>query len=90
MNKNELIDTIATQLNKSKQETEAFINTFIDVISSETAQGNKVQLTGFGTFDRRYKAPREGRNPKTGESLLIPAKYLPVFKAGKAFKELCS
>ncbi|KUG05082.1 dna-binding protein hbsu [hydrocarbon metagenome] len=90
MNKNGLIDAIATQLSKSKDGTEAFINTFIDVVSAEIARGNRVQLTGFGTFERRLQTAREGRNPRTGESLQIPAKYHPVFKAGKAFKDLCN
>ncbi len=90
MNKNELINVVATQLSKSRQEAEAFINTFIDVVSGEIARGNRVQVTGFGTFERKLKPSREGRNPKTGESLQIPAKYHPVFKAGKVFKELCN
>ncbi len=90
MNKNELIDAVATELRRSKHETEAFVNIFLGIISEEISQGKRVQLTGFGTFERRLKDARKGRNPRTGELLQIAARYYPVFKPGKNLKEQCN
>lgn len=88
MNRSDLIAIIAEQLCKSKIEVDAFLNAFMDVITEEVSEGNKVQLAGFGTFERRERPPRKGRNPQTGEILDIPLTFSPVFKPGKNFKRL--
>ena len=87
MNKKELIEAIAERAEFTKKDTEAFLQAFVDVIEDAVAEGKKVQLIGFGSFEPRERAEREGRNPKTGEVIKIPASTVPVFKAGKEFKE---
>ena len=86
MNKAELINAVADKAGLSKKDTEAAINAAIDVISACLAEGDKVQLVGFGAFKSR--AERIGRNPKTKESIKIPASKVPVFKPGKALKDV--
>ena len=88
MNKTELVAAMAEQTNLSKKDAEAALKAFIDVVSEELVNGGKIQLVGFGTFEVSERAAREGRNPQTGESLMIKACKMPKFKPGKAFKEL--
>ena len=88
MNKTELVAAMAEQTNLSKKDAEAALKAFIDVVSEELKKGEKVQLVGFGTFEVSERAAREGRNPKTGESMKIEACKTPKFKAGKALKDL--
>ena len=64
------------------------INAFIETIQDTISNGDSVQLVGFGTFERRRREARTGRNPQTGEELQIPASNIPAFKAGKIFKDL--
>ena len=85
MNKTELVAAMAEQTQLSKKDAEA---AFIDVVSEEMKKGEKVQLVGFGTFEVSERAAREGRNPATGESMVIKASKAPKFKAGKALKDL--
>ena len=87
MNKAELINATAEKAGLSKKDTETAINAAIDAISAALAQGDKVQLVGFGSFEVKQRAARLGRNPKTKEELKIPASKVPVFKAGKALKD---
>ncbi|MFB2768571.1 HU family DNA-binding protein [Pelatocladus sp. BLCC-F211] len=87
MNKGELVDAIASQVSVTKKQAEAVLNAFIDTITENVADGNKVVLVGFGTFERRERKERMGRNPKSGEEMLIPATTVPAFSAGKVFKE---
>lgn len=87
MNKAELVSAVATQLCKSRTETEAFVNTLLETIIKEVSSGNKVQLAGFGTFEKRERASRVGRNPQTGETITIPSLSFPGFKPGKNFKK---
>ena len=89
MNKQELITKMIEKTNTdlSKRTVEEFVNTFIDSVKESVAQGESVQLIGFGTFDVRERAARYARNPQTGEEIMIPAKKVPAFKPGKAFKE---
>jgi len=87
MNKVELINAMAAQTGLSKKDTEATLNSFINVISNELAKEEKVQLIGFGTFETRKRAARTGRNPQTGKELKIDAATVPAFKAGKALKD---
>ena len=88
MNKTELVAAMAEQTQLSKKDAEAALKAFIDVVSEELKKGEKVQLVGFGTFEVSERAAREGRNPKTGESMKIEACKTPKFKAGKALKDL--
>ena len=88
MNKAELISAIVSETGLSKKDTEATINSFVNVISNELAKKEKVQLIGFGTFETRERAARTGRNPQTGKELKIAASTTPAFKAGKALKDI--
>ena len=87
MNKAELINAAAEKAALSKKDTEAAVNAAIEVITAALADGEKVQLVGFGAFEVKKRAERIGRNPKTKESIKIPASKVPVFKAGKALKD---
>lgn len=87
MNKQELINAIANETGISKKDTEATINSFVNVVSNALVNKDKVQLIGFGTFETRERAERTGRNPQTGEEMKIEASTVPAFKAGKALKE---
>ena len=71
----------------TKKDSEAALKAFIDSVQGALANGEKVSLIGFGTFETRERAAREGRNPRTREVINIPACTVPVFKAGKEFKE---
>ena len=88
MNKSELIAAIATKTGETKKDAEATLNAFVNVVSETLAKGDKVQLVGFGSFEVRKRAARKGRNPQTKEEIKIPASKSPVFKAGKALKDL--
>ena len=87
MNKAELIDVVAKKIDGTKKEAEAAVNAFIESVEEALVKGDKVQLIGFGTFETRERAAREGRNPRTKETITIPASTVPVFKAGKEFKD---
>ena len=87
MNKAELINAVAEKAGLSKKDTETVVNATIDVIAGTLADGDKVQLVGFGSFEVKKRAARVGRNPKTKESIETPASVVPVFKAGKALKD---
>ncbi len=88
MNKAELVAAIAAKTGESKKATEAAVNAFTEVIAEALKGGDKVQLVGFGSFEVRKRAARKGRNPQTKEEIKIPASKAPVFKAGKALKDL--
>ena len=90
MNKAELINAVAEKADLSKKDCEAAVNAAIDVITAALANGDKVQLVGFGAFEVKTRAERVGRNPKTREEISIPASKVPVFKAGKALKDAVS
>ena len=87
MNKAELINAAAEKAGLSKKDTEAAVNAAIEVITAALADAEKVQLVGFGAFEVKARAERIGRNPKTKESIKIPASKVPVFKPGKALKD---
>ena len=87
MNKTELIGVVAEKAEMSKKDTEKVVSAVFESIMDGLSKGDKVQLVGFGTFEVRERKQREGRNPATGETITIPALNVPVFKAGKAFKE---
>lgn len=87
MNKTDLISAMAAKAELTKKDTEKVLRAFEDVVTEELANGGRVQLVGFGTFDVAERAAREGRNPQTGEVMPIPASKAPRFKAGKALKD---
>ncbi len=87
MNKTELVKSIAEKANLKVADTELMVNEFIETISDELKDGNKVTLVGFGTFAVSHRKERMGVNPKTGDKLKIAAKDVPVFKPGKSLKE---
>ncbi len=88
MNKTELIAAVAEKAGISKKDADAAVNTTLDTIVEMVASGDKVQLVGFGTFEPRERSAKTGKNPRTGESIEIPASKIPAFKAGKAFKDI--
>ena len=87
MNKTELITSMAEKSNLSKKDTESALKAFIESVEETLEKGEKVQLTGFGIFEARERAAREGTNPRTKEKIQIPASIVPAFKPGKEFKE---
>ncbi|MDR5769634.1 HU family DNA-binding protein [Caballeronia sp. LZ028] len=87
MNKQELVDAVASEVGISKSAAEEAIGAVLETISTEVAAGNAVQLVGFGTFARGERAARTGRNPATGEAMEIAAAKTVKFTAGKAFKD---
>ena len=88
MNKTELIAAVAEQASITKKDAEKAIAAVIDSITNAMAEGDKVQLVGFGTFEVRARDARKGKNPRTGEMIDIPASKVPAFKAGKALKDI--
>lgn len=88
MNKTELISAMSEKSELTKVDTEKSLKAFIDTVTDELKNGGKVQLVGFGTFEVGERAERQGRNPKTGEAITIPASKSPKFKAGKALKDI--
>ena len=87
MKKTELIAAVAEQSGLSKKDAEKALNATIDTIIKAVAEGDKIQLTGFGTFEQRQRNARTGCDPRTGKTIEIPASKVPAFKAGNAFKE---
>ena len=88
MNKSDLIAAMAAKTGSTKKDAEATLNAFVEVVTDSLVKGDKVQLVGFGSFEVRKRAARKGRNPQTKEEIKIPASKAPVFKAGKALKDL--
>ena len=88
MNKHELISAIAQGAELTKKDAENALAAAVKAISNALAEGDKVQIVGFGTFEIRERAARTGKNPRTGEMIDIAASKVPAFKAGKALKDL--
>ena len=88
MNKTELIAAAAESTGMTKKDTERVLNAAIDAITAALIQGEKVQLSGFGTFEAKPREARVGRNLHTRETMEIPATRVPGFKASKALKDL--
>lgn len=86
MNKTELVAKVAEQANMTKKDTERFVNAFIDVVEGALAQRDTVAILGFGTFLSRERPAREGRNPRTGAAIQIPASRVPVFRPGRGLR----
>lgn len=87
MNKTELIQAVAERSQISKKDAGSAVNATLELITESLAEGNTVQLIGFGNFEVRERAARKGRNPQTGEEIDIAATKTPAFKAGKQLKE---
>ena len=87
MNKTELIAAVAEKAEISKKDAEKAVKAFTDAVAEELAKGGKVQLVGFGNFEVGERPAREGRNPRTGETMTIAASKTPKFKPGKALKD---
>lgn len=87
MNKVEFIAKVAEKSGLTKKDAELAVNSFLDTVSEALAEGDKVQLIGFGTFETRKRSARSGRNPQTGEVINIPESVVPAFKPGNKLKE---
>lgn len=87
MTKAELINAVAEKAELTKKDSDKAVTAVIDAITEALANGDKVSLVGFGTFEVKNRAARQGINPRTKEAMPIPASKLPAFKAGKALKE---
>ena len=87
MNKTTFVAALAEKTGRTLKQADAALEAVMDIIVEELKKGEKVQLTGFGTFEVRERAEREGRNPATGEIIRIEASKAPAFKAGKKFKD---
>lgn len=87
MNKSELVEAVAAATDSGKSSAAASVEAVLDSITSALRQGDKVALTGFGTFEVRNRAARTARNPQTGETIQVKASKAPAFKAGKALKD---
>ncbi len=88
MNKSELIEAIANEANLSKKDAEAAVNAYTTVVTNALKDGDKITLVGFGTYEVRERAAREGKNPQTGEAIKIAAAKVPAFKPGKGLKDI--
>ncbi|GAB4229900.1 MAG: integration host factor subunit beta [Acidobacteriota bacterium] len=88
MTKAELVEGIVARSDLNRREAEVIVQTVLDSIIEALRRGEKVELRGFGSFRVRERAPRIGRNPKTGETVQVPAKRVPYFKPGKELREL--
>lgn len=87
MNKGQFIEAIAEKAGLSRKDASAALEAVIATVTETLKAGDKITVTGFGTFETRKRAPRNGRNPHTGEAITIAAKTAPAFKPGKALKD---
>ena len=87
MNKSELVYEVTNRLDVTRKEAEDVIDCFLDLIAENLANGDKVVLSGFGTFEIRNRVSRSGVNPRTGERIDIPCQQTPAFKVGKILKD---
>lgn len=88
MNKTELIAAVAEHAGMTKKDTERVLNAAIDAVTAALVQGDRVQVSGFGTFETKVREARIGRNPHTKEAIEIPATRVPGFKASKSLKDV--
>ena len=87
MNRSDLIGVLKQEINLSRKHAERVVDTFFDSITETLAEGERVEIRGFGSFTVNHYMPYTGRNPKTGTQIHVPAKKLPFFKVGKELKE---
>lgn len=88
MNKQDLVKKIAHDAEVTQRQASVMVDSMINIVMEAVANGEKVQLLGFGTFEAKQRAARVGRNPSTGEAVEIPETVIPVFKPGQEFKEM--
>ena len=88
MNKEELVAEISKKAKVTQKEANDVLSAMVEVVEKAVSKGKKVTLVGFGTWEPRKRAARNGRNPQSGKAIKIPAKTVPVFSAGKRFKEI--
>jgi nucleoid DNA-binding protein len=88
MNRKELVDALASKTGNSRKDSDAFLNAFLNAVKGELKKGGSVNLVGFGSFKVVNRPARDARNPRTGEKIRIPARKAPVFRAGKAMKDM--
>ena len=86
MNKEELVQEVAKKVKVTQKDANEVLTALVESIQTAVSKGNKVTLVGFGTFEPRKRAARNGRNPQTGKEIKIPAKTVPAFSAGKKFR----
>ena len=86
MTKTQLISDVAKNANLKKSDVEAIVEAFLDTVMDEVAKGERIQITGFGTFERRERGERVMKNPRTGEDMQVGASKSPAFSAGSAFR----
>lgn len=88
MNRSDLITCLAKRHPQLvAKDAEIVVKVILDALSSQMSKGGRIEIRGFGSFELNYRAPRRGRNPKTGDQVKVPAKHVPCFKAGKELKE---
>jgi len=88
MTRSELIQQLATQFPQlTLKDVELTVRTMLDEMSRTLSKGGRIEIRGFGSFGINHRPPRKGRNPKSGETVMVPAKYVPHFKAGKDMRE---
>lgn len=87
MNKGELVAKISEDLDATQKQVDEIVSALLEEVKNQVAKGEKITLTGFGTFQKRDRKGRVGRNPRTGEEIQIPASSVPAFSAGKQFKD---
>lgn len=88
MTKHQLIDALSSKIQLSRRQTENVLSALVDIIGENVKKGEKVSITGFGTFDLGGRAARRGVDPRTGKEIFIPKMAMPRFRAGKRLKEL--
>ena len=87
MTKSELIDAVAQRTNITKSRAEMVVNCIFDSMEESLKRGERIEIRGFGSFSLHFRPPRQGRNPKTGETVALAGKYVPHFKPGKDLRE---
>jgi DNA-binding protein HU-beta len=87
MNKSELVDAVAASTGGSKADAQRNVDAVLEAVTKALKKGDKVALTGFGTFEVRARAARKGRNPQTGEAIKVKASKVPAFRAGQGLKD---
>lgn len=86
MTKSELIEHLAERSHLSVGDVDLAVRTILETMSQSMADGDRIEIRGFGSFNLHYRSPRMGRNPKTGEAIALPARYVPHFKPGKELR----
>ena len=88
MTKSQLIDKLAARIGQlAPKDAELAVKSMLDAMAETLAEGNRIEIRGFGSFALNYRPPRTGRNPKSGDKVQVPEKYVPHFKAGKELRE---